>query len=135
MNNIRMIYRYSEVEPSVFLLLYFRMMGVYITERFLDQKVDLSRHFSVIQEKDVQTILPNSESILGDVDIILVNRRDDYDRARKYFNGDYIVIATSDLKNFIDDTRRVVWYAKNAEKKMLKALLLQLMEMISLIQI
>lgn len=43
MRKIRFTYTSTEIEPSVFLLLFFRMVGIYVYERFLDSTDDDQR--------------------------------------------------------------------------------------------
>lgn len=129
MNNIRMIYRYSEVEPSVFLLLFFRMLGVYITERYLDQKADLYRQISLLQDTDNQRTVTNPEPIVGDVDLILVNRPDDYVRARRYQTRNRILIITKGINIHAEDADRVVWYNEGSKEKLLYDILTLLMRL------
>lgn len=132
MNNIRIIYRYSEVEPSVFLLLYFRMLGVYITERYLDQKVNLYRQMFSLQDVNNQKYFMNPEPIVGDVDLILINRPDDYVRAGRYQTRNHILVATTDINIRAEDAGRTVWYNRgvnNAEGKLLSDLLLLIMRL------
>lgn len=53
MHKIRFTYTSTEIEPSVFLLLFFRMVGIYVYERFFDSTVDDQRELlQVLSEKD-----------------------------------------------------------------------------------
>ena len=50
MQIVSLKYGYSEINPSVFVLLYFRMIGVYVVEKFLNQKVSLEEELKRLCE-------------------------------------------------------------------------------------
>ena len=76
MQKIRFTYKSSEVQPSVFLLLYFRMTGIYVYERFFD--------FGLEGRERLLRVLPeeNRKSDLGDdfdLDLFIVSDRADWE--------------------------------------------------------
>lgn len=52
MHKIRFTYTSTEIEPSVFLLLFFRMVGIYVYERFFDSTEDDQRELLQVLDED-----------------------------------------------------------------------------------
>lgn len=83
MHKIRFTYTSTEIEPSVFLLLFFRMVGIYVYERFFDSTEAEQRELlQVLDEDNVR------DRVIGDdfdLDLYYVQSHEELAAARLLF--------------------------------------------------
>ena len=90
MQIVSLKYGYSEINPSVFVLLYFRMIGVYVVEKFLNQKVSLEEELKRLCEIEEKKEVTED---FYDAEIYLLQTQTDYEEYKKMPKGERTITA------------------------------------------
>ena len=113
MQKIRFTYTSSEIQPSVFLLLFFRMTGIYVYERFFD--FDKSKKKSLLKplmnNEDVKLIQEYAEF---DLDLHYVVNATEYEMYKDYVryssceSDDRVLIIPEEMEEDISEEDRLI---------------------------
>ena len=126
MRVINFTYRSTEVQPSVFLLLFFRICGIYVYEHYLDGDIRIENCFERMENinKDLK------QDIITDISIYLISNEDDLtDIGRR---GYVINIITQQVFSQLQEPDKeklgsnYVLYIPKQNKKLLKNLITKL---------
>lgn len=119
MQVISLIYGYSEISPSVPVLLYFRMIGVYIIEKFLNQKVNLDKEFDLLAEKED---IKDAEDDFCDAEIYLLKSQAEYEEYSR-LKSRYPEIVCCDEKGGVRTGDKDILYNEKNYEKLLQDIL------------
>lgn len=113
MQVISLIYGYSEISPSVPVLLYFRMIGVYIIEKFLNQKVSLDKEFDLLAEKED---IKDAEDDFCDVEIYLLKTQAEYEEYSRLKSRYPAIICCDEESGIRTGDKDILYNEKNYER-------------------
>lgn len=124
MKVIRIVYEYTEIDPSIFLLLYFRLIGVYVSEEFIGQAVGPDTELDYLL-RDYPTLNKN-DNIVYDAEICLFSNIE-FVRQYNYVKGKNVVIVLNrDIEKYVADEKSAVIYNPGKTKKLLNDILEQM---------
>lgn len=124
MQRIRFTYKSSEVCPSVFLLLYFRMTGIYVYERFFDsgrEKAD--RLLNRLPEVEGINRIKPYENF--DLELFCVSDKEDYQLYQEQYGNNVLlptlIITFGKVGDGLTEGNmlRIVKYSKNQDEQLL----------------
>lgn len=122
MRVIYFTYRSVQVQPSVFLLLFFRMCGIYVYENYLDEDIRVESTENI--NKDLNEITDS------DVTIYLINTEDDLKDIR--YKSHVIFIVTQEIFSKLKKSnekklgQNYVLYMPNKNQELLNDLIIKL---------
>lgn len=130
MQLIRLTYKYADIKPSTLLLLYFRLVGVYVRERFYDSQNDFQKEIGEFL-RDYPEITPIQEDRCHyDAEIFLVRDREEYEAYRK-LRGENALLVVCGNREAIGEMEElqdaVVWYDPAKEGAFLRDILRKLL--------
>lgn len=121
MKTIRMTYRYSDVNRSLPLVLFFRMVGVYVMESFLHPRLDFKQELSTIGAQPIEIAWNPC-----DADIFLPQSLGDIDDYENDLNQTLVILNDGEFDNI--PLKNIVYYQEN-ERDFLSAVIEQLRKM------
>lgn len=87
MKSVRLTYEYSEVKLSVPILLFFRMIGVYVSESYLNSIINLAEDIERIKRTCPKVKEEDLKEFIYDVEIGLIKNQKQYDEYQKRFKS------------------------------------------------
>ena len=118
MQVISLIYGYSEINPSVPVLLYFRMIGVYIIEKFLNQKASLGKELDLLAEEEE---IKDAADVFCDAEIYLLKTQAEYEEYSR-LKSQYPAIVCCEEES-ISRGNTDILYSRKDYKKLLQDIL------------
>lgn len=86
MKSVRLTYEYSEVKLSVPILLFFRMIGVYVSESYLSSTINLAEDIERIKRTCPKVKEEDLKEFVYDVEIGLIKNQKQYDECKKRYD-------------------------------------------------
>ena len=125
MQKIRFTYTSSEIRPSVLLLLFFRMTGIYVYERFFD--FDKSKKKSLLKPlMNNEDVKPIQEYAEFDLDLYYVVNATEYEMYKDYAryssceSDDRVLISPEEIeKNISEEDRPICCFWKDDPQQLL----------------
>ncbi len=125
MQIVSLKYGYSEINPSVFVLLYFRMIGVYVVEKFLNQKVSLEEELKRLCEIEEKKEVTED---FYDAEIYLLQTQTDYEEYKKMPKGERTITACYSGIEGINEEEIDIYYVERKDREFLQDILNSLHE-------